>query len=279
MVLLIDIGNTTVGIRVMSDDGGDWIGSYRFPTGESEDYVSLFSGLALSDVIGGSASAHGCAHDCDCDGASSHACDCANARICDCSCVISSVVPSVSVLVSAAVSSVFGIEPRLLKKSDISMPVVVDEPEKVGMDRLVEAYYIYKNCPLPAVTVDMGTATTIGVVTEEGFIGGSISAGVMTSLDAIGGKGAQLFKVEPYAPSSVIGKNTTECLNIGAVYGAAAMVDGLIKQISYELGADVTSVITGGNSGLIRNLLSREIVFDEDLIFNGLREIYFDLRR
>lgn len=259
MVLLIDIGNTTVGIRAMSDDSGDWLGSYRFPTGESEDYVSLFSGLALPDDIGGSASARICA--------------------CVCDCVISSVVPSVSVLVIEALSNVFGIEPRLLKKSDINMPVVVDEPEKVGMDRLVEAYYVYKNCPLPAATVDMGTATTIGVVTEEGFIGGSISAGVMTSLDAIGGKGAQLFKVEPYAPSSVIGKNTTECLNIGAVYGAATMVDGLIKQISYELGAEVTSVITGGNSGLIRNLLSREVVFDEDLIFNGLREIYFDLRR
>lgn len=242
MLLLIDIGNTTVAIKEIDKDG-DFVGSFRFPTCESEDYASLFRRIDLLEKVN--------------------------------ACLISSVVPSVSELVFEAVRCVFDIKPRLLKREDIPMPVRVDEPQKVGMDRLVEAYYVYKNYSLPAVTVDLGTATTLGVITAEGFIGGSISAGINTSLDAIGNKGAQLFTVEPFAPTSVIGKNTSECLNIGAVCGAAAMVDGMVNLISKELGARVTVVITGGNSGLVKNLLSTEVVFDENLIFNGLKELYF----
>lgn len=240
MVLLIDIGNTTVAIRGI-DVTGNYTETYKMPTGISEDYISLLGDLNLMSEVE--------------------------------SCIISSVVPLVSECVFEAFKKVFGIEPRVLKRADIKMPVLVDEPEKVGMDRLVEAYYVYRNYKLPAVTVDMGTATTIGVVTKDGFVGGSISSGIETSLNAIGSKGAQLFKVDPYVPKSVIGKNTAECLNIGAVYGAASMVDGMIKQISKELGTDVSVVITGGNSGLIRDILNTDVVYDENLIFNGLKEI------
>ena len=60
----------------------------------------------------------------------------------------------------------------------------------------------------------------------------------------------------------------------GAVAGAASMVDGMVKLISRELGIQVTVVITGGNSGLIRDFLTTEAVYDENLIFNGLKELY-----
>lgn len=241
MVLLIDIGNTTVAVKTL-DKSGSFLETYKAPTSVSEDYISFFKSLDLLENIS--------------------------------ACLISSVVPLVAEVVCEAVKSVFDVEPRLLKRDSIPMPVLVDEPEKVGMDRLIEAYYVYKTCALPAVTVDMGTATTIGVVTEDGFIGGSISAGLVTSLNAIGKKGAQLFEVAPYAPKSVIGKNTSECLNIGAVAGAASMVDGMVKLISRELGTQVTVVITGGNSGLIRDFLTTEAIYDENLIFNGLKELY-----
>ena len=52
-------------------------------------------------------------------------------------------------------------------------------------------------------------------------------------------------------PRSVIGKNTVECMQSGAVFGFAGLVDGLIRRIRATLegtGADpedVTVVVTG----------------------------------
>ena len=52
------------------------------------------------------------------------------------------------------------------------------------------------------------------------------------------------------APERLIGTNTVDCMQAGAVYSnAAAMLDGLIDRVEEELGEPVTAVATGGLMG------------------------------
>ena len=239
MELLIDIGNTTVAVYEADKSLGTIGRCYRLPTNPNEDYSALMSRKREN----GQAE----------------------------SCIICSVVPEITGKVSNAVTEVYGIEPVILRRENIPMPVTVDEPDKVGMDRLVDAYYAYSEGCLPAVTVDLGTATTIGVVTvEDGFIGGSISAGVGTGLHAIGNKGAQLFSTDITLPKSPIGKNTAECLNIGAVCGAAAMIDGMMGLIENETGCEMSLIITGGYASYVGKYVRHVHRIEENMLAKSL---------
>lgn len=243
MILLMDIGNTTVAIHEVNPETEEITCSYKLPTDIKEDYIRLITEVKSAFAIS--------------------------------ECLICSVVPAVTDLVYEAVKSIYGISAMILNRDDISMPISVDEPYKVGMDRLVDAFYAYASEKLPAVTVDLGTATTIGVITkEDGFIGGSISAGVGTSLQAISQKGAQLFSVALETPKSPIGKNTQACLQIGAVCGAAAMIDGMVTLIEKELKKEVTLFITGGYAGLLGEHLLHPHTVTEDLLVRGMLLLY-----
>ena len=85
----------------------------------------------------------------------------------------------------------------------------------------------------------------------------------------------QLRKVELVRPRSVIGKNTVEALQSGALYGFAGQVDGLVDRIVAELGGRVTAVIATGGLAPIVVAESRTITHHEpDLTLIGLDLIH-----
>lgn len=131
------------------------------------------------------------------------------------------------------------------------IPVLVDNPREVGTDRIVNslaAVHLYGG---PAIVVDFGTATTFDAVSRAGaYVGGAIAPGIGISLDALGVRGAQLRKVELTAPRSVIGKNTVEALQSGALYGFAAQVDGMVERMAAELADDPDDVAVLATGGL-----------------------------
>ena len=60
----------------------------------------------------------------------------------------------------------------------------------------------------------------------------------------------------------------------GAIYGTASMIDGLADRIEEELGEKLTVIITGGNSDSIVRVCKREIIYDSNLLLDGLNIIY-----
>ena len=60
----------------------------------------------------------------------------------------------------------------------------------------------------------------------------------------------------------------------GLVLGTAAMLDGLLDRIEEELGETPTVVATGGLSNQIINFCTRHIIYNENLLLDGLRYIY-----
>jgi type III pantothenate kinase len=156
------------------------------------------------------------------------------------------------------------------------VPVLTDNPKEVGADRIVNTLAAHTLFGGPCLVVDFGTSTNLDVVSAQGeFLGGALAPGIEISIEALASHAAQLRRVELVSPRSVIGKNTVEALQSGALYGFAGQVDGLVRRITRELGAPLTAVIaTGGLAPVV--VPESETITDHrpDLTLVGLRLIY-----
>lgn len=191
-------------------------------------------------------------------------------------CIISSVVPSVAKSVSNAISKLCGIVPLMLGPGvKTGLNIKIDNPAQLGADLVAGAVGAIDSYKMPCVIIDMGTASTISVLDRDGsFLGGVISAGVRLTLKALTENTALLSSIPIEAPKSVIGTNTTESMQSGLVFGTAAMLDGLLEQITKELGEKPTVIATGGLSRDIIAHCKTNIIYSENLLLDGLRAIY-----
>ncbi|MBQ6848100.1 MAG: type III pantothenate kinase [Clostridia bacterium] len=191
-------------------------------------------------------------------------------------CIIASVVPAVGKSIAGAVSKLCHIVPLMLGPGvKTGLNIKIDNPAQLGADLVAGAVGALDTYTMPCVIIDMGTASTISVLDANGtFLGGVIAAGVRLTLKALAENTAQLSSIPIEAPSSVIGANTTECMQSGLVYGTAAMLDGLLQRIEKELGTTPTVVATGGLSREIINHCDSNIIYNENLLLDGLCVIY-----
>ncbi len=191
-------------------------------------------------------------------------------------CIISSVAPQVAASVSAAVTKLCDVIPLQIGPGvKTGLNIRIDNPAQLGADLVAGAVGALNEYTLPCIIIDMGTATTLSVIDSNGaFLGGSIGAGVNLTLKALCENTAQLPDISISAPDSVIGTNTVDSMRAGIVLGTAAMLDGLIERIEDELGEPATVVATGGLSKSIILCCKRNIIYNENLLLDGLKEIY-----
>lgn len=191
-------------------------------------------------------------------------------------CIISSVVPAVAKSVSRAVSKLCQIVPLILGPGvKTGLNIKIDNPAQLGADLVAGAVGAIDAYKMPCVIIDMGTASTISVLDKSGtFLGGIIAAGVRLTLKALTENTAQLTSIPIEAPKSVIGRNTAECMQSGLVLGTASMIDGLLDKITQELGEVPTVVATGGLSKDIITHCKSNILYNENLLLDGLKVIY-----
>ena len=192
-------------------------------------------------------------------------------------CIISSVVPQVGNSILKAVSTLCSIVPIMVEPGvKTGLNIKIDNPSQLGADLVVGAVGAISKYTLPCIIIDMGTASTLSVVDKNScFLGGIIAAGVKLTLKALTENTAQLPSINIEAPKSVIGSNTTDSMKSGLVYGTAAMLDGLIKRIESELGEIASVVATGGLAKEIIAHCEHNVIYDENLLLDGLREIYY----
>ena len=154
------------------------------------------------------------------------------------------------------------------------MAVRYDNPKEVGADRITDAVAAYDLYGGPTIVVDLGTATTIEVVSAEGeYLGGAISPGVAISMEALYSHAAALRSVELVEPRTVIGRSTAESIQSGVLYGSAAMIDGMCARVKAEIG-EATVIATGGLSTLIAPFSTAISHVEPWLTLHGLRCIY-----
>jgi type III pantothenate kinase len=260
VLLAIDVGNTQTVIGLFGDDDSvvrsgaerDLLDHWRIST--NADRTSDELALLVQEFLG----FHGFSFDEDVDGVA-----------------LCSSVPSITAAVREMTQRYFGF-PALVVEPGVKtgMPILYENPKEVGPDRIADAVGAFDLYGGPTIVVDFGTATTLEAISAEGeYLGGAILPGVEISLDALFGRAAALRKVELIEPRSVIGKNTIESIQIGALYGFAAQVDGLAKRMVQELG-EATVVATGGLASLISPYSECITETEPWLTLHGLRLIF-----
>ena len=155
------------------------------------------------------------------------------------------------------------------------MPIRYDNPHEIGPDRLVNAVAGYDKVGGPCVVVDFGTAVTYDVVSAGGeYLGGIIFPGVEISMEALTERAAALPKIDLVPPRSVIGKTTVDAIRSGVVYGFAGQVDGIVRRLRAELGAETATIATGGLAAAIVPYTDEIDEVDDLLTLTGLRLLH-----
>ena len=190
--------------------------------------------------------------------------------------IISSVVPPVMYALELAINKYINSEPLIVSsKIKTGINILYDNPKEVGADRIVNAVAALKLYGGPIIIVDFGTATTFCAITADGdYLGGVICAGIKISMDALFARAAKLPRVELVRPNKIIGKNTIESMQAGAIYGYAGQVDYIVSKMQEEMGGDVKIVATGGLARLIAQESKSITEINGKLTLEGLRLIY-----
>jgi type III pantothenate kinase len=157
----------------------------------------------------------------------------------------------------------------------IGARALVDRPEEVGADRLVNTVAAHERYRGPLVVVDFGTATTFDIVDAVGdYRGGVIAPGINLSLRALEMAAAKLPSVPIARTARVIGTSTVACMQSGIFWGYIGLVEGLVRRIREERGEAMSVVATGGLAPLFDGATTVIDKVDPDLTLWGLRLIY-----
>lgn len=195
--------------------------------------------------------------------------------------IISSVVPQVLNSFQTAVKKLTGktslvVGPGLKTGLDIRL----ENPGQTGADLVVADVAALKEHTPPLIVIDMGTATTMSVLDQNGaHIGGCIIPGVKISLDALTDRTALLPGLQLDQPKRAIGRNTIDAMRSGIMMGTASMLDGMVERMEQELGCKTTVVVTGGIAKFIVPLCKTPMIYDKDLLIKGLAALYRDNKR
>lgn len=234
MICCIDVGNTNVVIGVYRDD--KLVTSFRLRSDKNrtvEEYYVLMdlilskSKISLSDFEG---------------------------------VIVASVVPPIYNILKQLFENIVNIKPILLNgklagKAPLNTKFLYKGTNiaELGADRLANCLGAVAENLLPAIIIDIGTATTMEVINSDGeFIGGNIICGIEMSLRALHENTATLPHITMLRPEHVISTNTITNMQAGLYYGQLAMFKGLSEQIKKEYFANemdkVNVILTGGYS-------------------------------
>jgi type III pantothenate kinase len=135
------------------------------------------------------------------------------------------------------------------REIDVPINVLTDEPNKTGIDRVLNIAAAYEQMGKACVVVDAGSAVTVDVCNDAGeFLGGAIAPGAKMMLDALHERAAQLPTVELAQPHGAFGRNTEQAILQGIYHGIRGMVKELVENYASALGQWPELIATGGDA-------------------------------
>ena len=191
--------------------------------------------------------------------------------------VIASVVPEANFDLRRFCRVYCGRDPIVVGEAHVQTGIkaLVDRPEEVGADRLVNTIAAHDRYKGPLIIVDFGTATTFDVVDSNGnYRGGVIAPGINLSLQALAMAAAKLPSVPIGRTQTVIGTSTVACMQSGLFWGYVSLVEGLVQRIKQEFGQAMGVIGTGGLAPLFDGATTVIERMDPNLTLWGLRIVY-----
>ena len=186
---------------------------------------------------------------------------------------LSSVVPQVNRDLRDGCKRYFKTDPIVLSaKTQRLMDVRTERPNELGSDMLAAAIGARGKYGAPVIVIGYGTATTFSAISRDGaFLGTAIAPGIQISIDALVARAAKLPQVAFEAPSSPIGRETTESLQSGLVYGFVGQTEGVVARFKEQLGPDARVIATGGLADIVADNTEVVEVVDKTLALEGLK--------
>jgi type III pantothenate kinase len=192
--------------------------------------------------------------------------------------VVASVVPASTPIFCSLFKEQFGVEPLVLDhRTETGLRLHYTPKSSLGADRIANAAAAFHLYQRDTIVVDLGTATTLEVVTRQGdFMGGAIMPGLETMLTALRLRTAQLPESEPAKPGRALATSTRTGIRSGVFHAHFAGIDRLIERIRKETRRKYFIVATGGLSRRFGRDISSVSVINPLLTLQGLG-IIFDL--
>ena len=249
-MLVVDIGNTEIVFGVYRGD--ELVNHWRLSTVLNktvEEYAILVSGLLrLEKVLLSQIEAA----------------------------IISCVVPPLLIPFELLCCKYLGVKPMIVGPGiKTGMPILHENPQEVGADRIVNAVAAYEARKSAHIIVDFGTAIAFDYVTPKGeYVGGALYPGVMISVEALWERASKLPRVELIKPKEIIGRNTVSAMQAGITYGYISLVDGIVKRMKEQVKTNPHVIATGGLAGPVFKDSETIDEVDEFLTLKGLKILY-----
>ena len=191
--------------------------------------------------------------------------------------ILSSVVPPLTAIFTDALTRLTGKTPMVVGPGiKTGLNIKAEIHNQLGSDIVASAVAAMAAYPSPIVMVDLGTATSASLISGSVYEGCVIMPGLTLALEAMWSRADALspISLESTAPVELLGRTTEEAMRSGALYGHAAMLDGVIDRLEEAAGSPVTVVATGGSAPRILRCCKRTAHYDADLVMRGLYLLY-----
>jgi type III pantothenate kinase len=192
--------------------------------------------------------------------------------------IIASVVPEADYALNELCNRYFNIKPLFVTATLTGLPIALPHPEEVGADRLVNAVAVREEYGLPAIVIDLGTATTFDVVDDTGtYRGGVIAPGLNLSVEALYQHAAKLPRISVTQPEYTLGNTTVSAMQSGVYWGYTGLIKELLTRLRQEVlphHATVHIIATGGLSYLFATSVPAITAVDIDLTLKGLQFLH-----
>lgn len=190
--------------------------------------------------------------------------------------ILASVVPSLTKRIQNAISE--AIQKRCLllnRKLKTGIAIRMDNPSEVGSDLIAAAVGAYNDYATSCLIVNLSTVASFTIVTDKKeFIGGALFPGLRVSAEKMWSDSAQLMDIDLDIPNRLIGRSTKESMNAGIVGGYITLIEAFCQRMEEEFQRPLKKIITGPDSKIVINSLFGQFEFNENLVFDGLYDIY-----
>ncbi|MDK9700039.1 MAG: type III pantothenate kinase [bacterium] len=155
-----------------------------------------------------------------------------------------------------------------------NIPISYQPPSAVGIDRLCNVVAGVARWGAPLIVIDFGTATTVDAVDSDGvYVGGAIAPGIETAMHSLASRTSQLFNVQLQLPEQVIGRNTSDAIRSGLLWGSLGAADNLAIRFALEIGGEPHVIATGGFAPLLAPHSSIISEVAPYLVLEGIKRI------
>ncbi len=160
--------------------------------------------------------------------------------------------------------------------------ITYNDLESLGIDRLINLKAGFTINEEAQIIIDLGTATTIDVITEKKkYLGGMIIPGIAIALDALVEKTSKLPAIELNYPENFLGNSTKECMQNGVYYFNALALEKIIEEIrkKYFSNQKIKVVLTGGLSKFIASNFKVDFEIIPELTLKGLKILFDEISK